>query len=121
MEWPGRDRCVPASWICILGRGDGSLGGAESMALESTYGNAELVKRDEELNSAARADAQQGMRVMHPRIRSLVHGRTVVGPVFTVRAFPGSMMTVQKAMLEARPGQVLVVDAGGDLLAGGLW
>jgi regulator of RNase E activity RraA len=91
------------------------------MGLQSTYADLELVRRYEKLTSADVADAQQGMRVMHPRIRSLVPGSTIAGPAFTVRAHPGSMMTVQKAMLEARPGEVLVVDAGGELMAGGLW
>ena len=81
----------------------------------------DLASRLERLDSPAIADAQRGMHVMHPRIRSFVPGRTVAGPAFTVKAYPGSMMTVQKAMLEARPGDVLVVDAEGDVAAGALW
>jgi 4-hydroxy-4-methyl-2-oxoglutarate aldolase len=81
----------------------------------------DLVGRIERLDSPAIADAQRGMHVMRPRLRSFVPGRAIVGPAFTVRPYPGSMMTVQKAMLEARPGEVLVVDADGDVAAGALW
>lgn len=80
-----------------------------------------LVERFERLDSPAIADAQRGMRVMQPRIRSLVPGCKIAGPAFTVRAQPGSMMTVMKALLEAPEGSIIVVDADGDLSAGGLW
>jgi 4-hydroxy-4-methyl-2-oxoglutarate aldolase len=91
------------------------------MALPRAYAALELVDRYERLDSSAVADAQQGMRVLHPRIASLVPRRVIAGPAFTVRTYPGGMMTVQKALLEARPGEVIVVDAGGDVEAGGLW
>jgi regulator of RNase E activity RraA len=61
------------------------------------------------------------MRVLHPRIRSLVPGCTIAGPAYTVRTYPGGLMTVMKAMIEAPDGVILVVDADGDVTAGGLW
>ena len=91
------------------------------MAAEQASGRGELSERLEQLDSPAIADAQRGMRVVHPGIRSVVPGCTIAGPAFTVRAYPGSMMTVQKAMLEAQPGDVLAVDGDGDLMAGALW
>jgi 4-hydroxy-4-methyl-2-oxoglutarate aldolase len=36
------------------------------------------------------------------------------GPAHTVKCYPGSIITVHKALLEARPGEVLVVDGEGD-------
>lgn len=81
----------------------------------------ELERRLEHLDSPAVADAQRGLNVLHPRIKSLAPGRTIAGPAFTVRAYPGSMMSLQKAMLEACSGDVLVVDAEADLTAGALW
>ena len=70
------------------------------MAVERALAVQRLVHRYEQLDSPAVADALLGMRVMHPQIRSLVPGQVIVGPAFTVRAYPGSMMTVQKALLE---------------------
>jgi len=91
------------------------------MALDQAYAALQLVHRFEQLDSASIADAQQGMNVMHPRIRSLVSGNLIAGPAFTVRAHLGSMMTVQRALLEAQPGDIIVVSASGDIQAGGLW
>jgi 4-hydroxy-4-methyl-2-oxoglutarate aldolase len=81
----------------------------------------DLEHRLERLDSPAVADAQRGLNVLHPRIKSLVPGRAVAGPAFTAHAYPGSMMTLQKAMLEARPGDILVVDGEADVAAGALW
>src|SRR5918912_1484326 len=80
-----------------------------------------LAERFERLDSPAIADAQRGMRVLHPRLRSLVPGRIIAGPAFTVRAYPGSLMSVMKALVEAPPGVILVVDADGDISAGAVW
>lgn len=80
-----------------------------------------LAQRFERLDSPAIADAQRGMRVVNPRVQSLVPGCTIAGPAYTVRTYPGGLMTVMKAMIEAPPGVVLVVDADGDVSAGGLW
>ena len=80
-----------------------------------------IAKRFECLDSPAIADAQRGMRVLHPRIRSLVPGAVIAGPAFTVRAFPGSLMSVVKGLLEAPAGSVLVVDGDADVTAGAVW
>jgi regulator of RNase E activity RraA len=80
-----------------------------------------LAERFERLDSPAIADAQRGMRVLPPRLRSLVPGRIIAGPAFTVRAYPGSLMSVMKALVEAPPGVILVVDADGDISAGAVW
>src|SRR6185295_10607007 len=81
----------------------------------------QLAGRFERLNSPAIADAQRGMRVPRPGITSLVPGRVIVGPVFTVRAYPGSLLSVVKGVVQAPPGSILVVDADGDLSAGAIW
>src|SRR6266508_1711799 len=91
------------------------------MGPDRAFAALDLVNRFERLDSASVADAQQAMHVLHPRIRSLVPGHTICGPAFTVRAYAGSMMTVQKALVEAQPGDILVVSADGDIRAGRLW
>src|SRR5439155_20040800 len=45
---------------------------------------------------------------------SLAPGMRLVGPSHTVKCYPGSIITVHKALLEAKPGEVLVVDGEGD-------
>src|SRR5262249_44568224 len=45
----------------------------------------------------------------------------VAGPAFTVKCYPGSIITVHKALVEAKPGDILVVDGEGDGRAGALF
>lgn len=46
-------------------------------------------------------------------LTGLPPGRTIAGPAFTVRTRPGDNLVVHKALDLARPGEVLVVAAGG--------
>ena len=66
------------------------------------------------------SDVLGSMGVMQPAIRSMVPGCKFVGRAFTVKAYPGSILTVHKALFEAGPGDVLVVDGEGDSGAGAL-
>jgi regulator of RNase E activity RraA len=91
------------------------------MALQRALADLELISRFERLDTPAVADAQQGRNVLDQRIHAFVPGRVVAGRAFTVQAPAGSMMTLQKALLETQPGDILVVDAGGDPRAGGVW
>ena len=58
------------------------------------------------------SDVLDSLGVMRPAIRSMVPGCKFVGRAFTVKAYPGSILTVHKALFEAGPGDVLVVDGG---------
>ena len=51
---------------------------------------------------------------MRPAIRPLAPGMRIVGAAHTVKCYPGSIITVHKALLEAQPGEVLVVDGEAD-------
>jgi regulator of RNase E activity RraA len=64
--------------------------------------------------TAALSDAQAGMTTMDAGIRTRVPGLKLAGPAFTVRCMTGSIITVHKALAEAQPGDVLVVDGLGD-------
>jgi 4-hydroxy-4-methyl-2-oxoglutarate aldolase len=66
------------------------------------------------------SDVLGSMGVMQPAIRSMVPGCKLLGRAFTVKAYPGSILTVHKALFEARAGHVLVVDGEGDSGAGAL-
>lgn len=80
----------------------------------------DLVTRLGRLDTPWIADAQQGLGVLDAGIRSVVSGKKVVGTAFTVKCYPGSIITVHKALVEARAGDVLVVDGEGDSRAGAL-
>ena len=56
-------------------------------------------------------------------INPLAPDMTVAGPAYTVRCYPGATWAMEKALEQAQPGDVLVVDGGGSpdaILMGGL-
>ena len=64
-------------------------------------------------------DSNNRMGAMDPGIQALDRHMTVVGRAFPVECAPGDNLTIHKAVLEAQPGDVLVVNCGGFLHAGG--
>lgn len=48
-----------------------------------------------------------------PAIRSMVDGMRMAGPAFTVKTMPGDNLVVFRAIEEAPPGSVIVIDGGG--------
>jgi 4-hydroxy-4-methyl-2-oxoglutarate aldolase len=60
------------------------------------------------------SDAQGSFGVMHAEIKSRVPGAVQAGPAFTVLCYPGSIITVHKALAEAKRGDMLVVAGDGD-------
>jgi 4-hydroxy-4-methyl-2-oxoglutarate aldolase len=72
------------------------------------------MRRLAEFPTAAVSDAQRGLGAVRPSVRSMVPGARLIGPAHTVKCYPGSIITVHKALLEATPGEVLVVDGEGD-------
>jgi len=78
------------------------------------------VARLERLDTAGVGGAEQGLGILEPAIRTVVPGLKVAGPAFTVKCYPGSIITVHKALLEAAPGDILVIDGEGDGRAGAL-
>ncbi len=63
--------------------------------------------------ASAVSDALHGTSTMDPGINSMVPGQKLAGPAFTVKCYPGSIRTVHKALVEAKPGDVLVIDGCG--------
>lgn len=49
------------------------------------------------------------------RLRPMHSGRPMSGPALTVRTRPGDNLMIHKALQVAAPGDIIVVDAGGDL------
>ncbi|MFY9512710.1 MAG: RraA family protein [Rubrivivax sp.] len=59
-----------------------------------------------------------GLRAYHGRLDTVL-----CGPAFTVRVRPGDNLMIHKALMMVQPGDVLVIDGGGDVsqaLVGGL-
>jgi 4-hydroxy-4-methyl-2-oxoglutarate aldolase len=82
--------------------------------------DAGLAARLAKIHSGAVADALGSVGVLAASIRPITPGARLVGPAFTVKCYPGSIITVHKALMEAPPGVVLVVDDEGDT-RGALW
>lgn len=49
---------------------------------------------------------------MAPAVRQMVPGLGLAGPAYTVRCWPGDLLGLARAIEDAAPGDVLVVDAG---------
>lgn len=72
-----------------------------------------LIDRLARLSTTSLVDAGPSLRVLPHAIRPLVHGAHAVGRVVTARA-NRDLMSVIHGLRESQPGDVLVVDAGGD-------
>lgn len=73
-----------------------------------------LVARFADLPAANVSDVMQRMGAVDPRIRPIWDGAAVVGTAFTVWTRAGDNASVHEALEHARPGDVVVVNAGGD-------
>jgi len=64
------------------------------------------------LDPAALCDADKRLRVMDPALRSIKPGMKIVGTAFTL-VCPDDHLTVLRALVDAKPGDVLVIDTRG--------
>ncbi len=81
---------------------------------ELTGATAEAITLLKTVSPAWISDAQGSTGVMAAEIKPVWRGARLCGPAYTARCYPGSIITVHKALLEAPPGSVIVVDGGGD-------
>ncbi|MGV3569552.1 MAG: RraA family protein [Ramlibacter sp.] len=75
----------------------------------------QLVEAFAGLPVANISDCMTRMTAAGPRLRPLHGGGGLCGPALTVKTRPGDNLMVHKAMAMAEPGDVIVVDGGGDL------
>ncbi|TFY98708.1 RraA family protein [Ramlibacter rhizophilus] len=61
------------------------------------------------------SDCMSRMTAAGPRLRPMHKGGPLAGPALTVKCRPGDNLMIHKALTMAQPGDVIVVDAGGDL------
>ncbi|MEZ5830948.1 MAG: RraA family protein [Dongiaceae bacterium] len=77
--------------------------------------DADMVARFRGLPVANVSDVMSRMSAGGARLRPLHAGGPMAGPALTVKTRPGDNLMIHKALLMAEPGDVIVVDAGGDL------
>lgn len=81
----------------------------------TTRVDAELCARAAEIPAANIGDVVNRMQTMRGGFRAFGGRLAVAGPAFTVRARSGDNLMLHRAIDMAEPGDVIVVDAGGDL------
>lgn len=74
--------------------------------------DAALVEELSRHGSATVHEAMGRIGAMERTIKPLARGMKICGPAFTVKAQAGDNVMILKAMREARPGDVIVVDCG---------
>ena len=77
--------------------------------------SSEVVTRYLGLPVANVSDSMSRMFAGGPLLRPMHNGSPMAGPAFTVRTRPGDNLLIHKAIALAAPGDIIVVDAGGDL------
>ena len=73
----------------------------------------ELVKRFDKHDTAKLVDSMGGHGAMHYEIKPLENNMRVLGTALTVLTRPGDALYVQKAIDETKPGDVVIISAGG--------
>ena len=77
--------------------------------------SAQLVEAYKGLPVANISDCMSRMTAAGPRLRPMHKGGALAGPALTVKTRPGDNLMIHKALTLAQPGDVIVVDGGGDL------
>ncbi len=75
--------------------------------------DAKLVQGFQGIATGVVSDAMGRCNAMAAEIKPVWRGARVLGPALTVRTFPADNLMIHKAVTLAKPGDVLVVNAGG--------
>lgn len=86
-----------------------------SISQRESYASQQEVERYSQLPVAVVSDAMNRLSAGGARLRKMHRAGLLIGPAITVRTRPGDNLMVHKAIDMAVPGDVVVVDAGGDL------
>ncbi len=76
---------------------------------------ADVVEKFRSLPVANVSDSMSRMTASGSRLRPMHRSGPLAGPALTVKSRPGDNLMLHKALDMAAPGDVIVVDAGGDL------
>lgn len=74
-----------------------------------------IVKEFLNIPTTCISDAMNGLNNLNPAIKSLKEGYHLAGRALTVKIPVGDNLAVLRAIRESKPGDILVVDAKGDL------
>ena len=77
--------------------------------------SADVVERFAKLPVANVSDSMARLTSGGARLRPMHQGGGLAGPALTVKAPPGDNLMVHKAITLAEPGDIIVVDVGGDV------
>ena len=77
--------------------------------------DAKMIEAFKDLPVACVSDCMQRMFAGGADLRPMHNGQPMAGAAFTVKVRPGDNLMIHKAIQLAGPGDVLVVDGGGDL------
>jgi regulator of RNase E activity RraA len=77
--------------------------------------DAGVIEKFRQIPVANISDSMNRLTAGGARLRPYHGGGVMCGPAFTVRSRPGDNLMAKAALTLARPGDVIVVDAGGDL------
>jgi regulator of RNase E activity RraA len=75
----------------------------------------EAIERFAKLPVANVSDSMSRLTAGGARLRPMHAGGVMAGPALTVKSAPGDNLMAHKAIALAQPGDIIVVDAGGDL------
>jgi regulator of RNase E activity RraA len=75
----------------------------------------ELARQFLDVPVANVSDCMSRMTAGGARLRPMHAGGRMAGPALTIKTRPGDNLMIHKALQMARPGDVIVVDGGGDL------
>jgi len=73
----------------------------------------ELIDKFRKFETPDISDMMNRLHTMDSGLKNLINGDAIRGPALTVKVFPGDNLMVHKALDIAKPGDILVVDAGG--------
>lgn len=73
----------------------------------------EIIEEYSKFESPDISDMLNRMYAMHSGIRNMANDMHICGPACTVKVFPGDNLMVHKVLDVAKPGDVVVIDAGG--------
>jgi regulator of RNase E activity RraA len=74
-----------------------------------------VIEKFRKIPVANISDSMNRLTAGGPRLRPYHSGGVLCGPALTVKSRPGDNLMAHAALAMARPGDVIVVDAGGDL------
>ena len=73
----------------------------------------EIIEQFLQFQTPDISDILNRLYAMNTGIRNLSNNKSMCGPACTVKVFPGDNLMVHKALDVAKPGDIVVIDAGG--------